>query len=94
LALGQVAGQIVDRLGVENACYWLDQGTEHPHRIALNVRHDKVAEVTKHLEKGFQSANVQVRPFSSPSVTRLGAAPDAFRAVQCQGFLTRVIVNV
>eukprot|EP00884_Botryococcus_braunii_P004434 jgi/Botrbrau1/13992/Bobra.150_1s0004.1 len=57
----RVAGQIVDRLGSENACHWLDQGTEHPHRIALNVRYDKVAEVTKHLEKGFVTANLQVR---------------------------------
>lgn len=51
---------MVDRLRSDNACYWLDQGTEHPHRIALSVRQDKVAEVTKHLEKGFDSAHLQV----------------------------------
>lgn len=29
----------------QDAAHWLDRGTEHPHRIALNVRLDKVPEV-------------------------------------------------
>ncbi len=38
---------------------WLDDGSEHPHRIALSVRQDKVHEVSERLKEGFLQRDVQ-----------------------------------
>ena len=32
---------------VSDRCHWLDDGTEHPHRIALSVHKDEVARVQR-----------------------------------------------
>ena len=41
------------------AAAWLDRGTEHPHRIALSVRGDRLGEAVEQLRAGFEAANVQ-----------------------------------
>ena len=42
------------------AGHWLDHGTEHPHRIALSVRADKVKHVVGQLTSGFRGQGIQV----------------------------------
>ena len=47
-------------LCVSDRCHWLDDGTEHPHRIALSVHKDEVARVKGEVmeavtQSGFQA---------------------------------------
>ncbi len=55
----QVAGHVVGVVG-SSCAQWLDDGSEHPHRIALSVRQDKVQEVSERLKEGFLQQDVQV----------------------------------
>ena len=55
----QVAGGLVQGMG--DAAHWLDDGSEHPHRIALSVRADQVPHVTHSLQAGIAAAGLQAR---------------------------------
>lgn len=57
----QVAGDIVRELEGSEAAHWLDHGTEHPHRIALSIRSDKVGYAVQKLSAGFSHNKLQVR---------------------------------
>jgi hypothetical protein len=57
----QVAENLVTDLRMEGAGDWLDHGTEHPHRIAISVRADKVPHAVEKLGEGFAAADLQVR---------------------------------
>ena len=46
-------------VGSESA-QWLDDGSEHPHRIALSVQSFRVPEVSQRLAEGCASRNVKV----------------------------------
>lgn len=54
----QVAGEVLDRL-TDSAAAWLDRGTEHPHRVALSVRGDRLGAAVEQLRAGFEAAGVQ-----------------------------------
>lgn len=58
----QVAGSLVDESesGGNGSCHWLDYGTEHPHRIALSVREDRLNYIVQNLENGFINQGLQV----------------------------------
>ena len=56
----QVADQVVSQHGSDGAVHWLDHGTEHPHRIALSVRSDKVQMCMRQLSEGLKAHGVQV----------------------------------
>ena len=58
--LPQVADQVVSQHGSDGAVHWLDHGTEHPHRIALSVRGDKVQMCMRQLGEGLKAHGVQV----------------------------------
>ena len=45
----------------EDAGAWLDQGTEHPHRLAISVRQDRVPATRKQLSEAFAACGLQVR---------------------------------
>ena len=66
----QVAGEVLERL-TESAAAWLDRGTEHPHRVALSVRGDRLGAAVEQLRAGFEAAGVQA---------------GACHALQCLGF--------
>ena len=51
---------MVSQLGSDGAVHWLDHGTEHPHRIALSVRSDKVQICMSQLSEGLKAHGVQV----------------------------------
>lgn len=55
----QVAEETIGAVSTSCA-QWLDDGSEHPHRIALSVRQDKVHEVSERLNAGFLQQEVQV----------------------------------
>lgn len=46
-------------------CYWLDKGTEHPHRVAFSVETNVMGDVIAYLRQGFEAAGVQVRVITS-----------------------------
>lgn len=54
----QVAEETIGAVG-PSCAQWLDDGSEHPHRIALSVRQDKVHEVSERLKEGFLQRDVQ-----------------------------------
>lgn len=54
-----MAGEVIAAVG-SNYAQWLDDGSEHPHRIALSVQQSKVLEVSERLKEGFLSRDVQV----------------------------------
>jgi len=58
-SLMQVAGEVVGAVGSDYV-QWLDDGSEHPHRIALSVQQSKVHEVSERLKEGFLRRDVQV----------------------------------
>lgn len=58
LRRAQVAGEVLDRL-TDAAAAWLDRGTEHPHRVALSVRGDRLGAAVEQLRAGFEAAGVQ-----------------------------------
>ncbi|KAK9824654.1 hypothetical protein WJX72_012101 [[Myrmecia] bisecta] len=57
----RIAGDVVQRYENDNAAHWLDKGIEHPHRIALSVRCDKLADIAGSLQASFSQAGLQVR---------------------------------
>lgn len=52
---------MVDHLRAEGAGDWLDHGTEHPHRIALSIRADKVPHAVEMLGEGFAACGLEVK---------------------------------
>ena len=60
LLCAQVAAEVIGAVGEEHA-QWLDDGSEHPHRIALMVAAARVPDVTARLAQGFAQRGVQVR---------------------------------
>ena len=58
--LSQVAGELLSQLAEEGAGHWLDEGTEHPHRIALSIRADRIPPILEQLKTGFAQQGVQV----------------------------------
>jgi hypothetical protein len=46
----------------QGATRWLDDGSEHPHRIALMVQERSVPDVSQRLAQGCAAAGVQARP--------------------------------
>lgn len=57
-AVRSVAQKIMDK--ENDALNWLDYGNEHPHRIALSARMDKLDQIVKSLEEGFENEEVEV----------------------------------
>lgn len=55
----QVAAEVIGAVG-EQSAQWLDDGSEHPHRIALSVEASRVPDVTHRLSHGCASKNVKV----------------------------------
>ena len=55
----QVAREVMGAVGQERT-RWLDDGSEHPHRIALMVHEHAVPDVTGRLADGLARAGVQV----------------------------------
>ena len=60
LCCEQVAGEVISAIGPDQA-QWLDDGSEHPHRIALSVQSSRVPEVCQLLEDGCLAKGVKVR---------------------------------
>ena len=60
----QVVEEVLRGLQGDDAGAWLDQGTEHPHRLALSVRLDRLADTRSRLAQGFADRNLQVKPAS------------------------------
>ncbi|GAB4820554.1 hypothetical protein N2152v2_007600 [Parachlorella kessleri] len=58
-AVRRVAQQVLGR--AQHSASWLDDGSEHPHRVALSVRHDAVDGVTRQLLEGVQAEGVQAQ---------------------------------
>ena len=63
---------MIGAVGAEHA-QWLDDGSEHPHRIALMVAAARVPDVCARLAQGFAQRGVQV---GGPSM-RLHRQPGA-----------------
>lgn len=57
-AVRSIAQRLIDEQN--DALNWLDYGNEHPHRIALSVRVDKLDYIVRSLEEGFEDKEVQV----------------------------------
>lgn len=55
---------------LQNDAHWLDEGHEHPHRIALSVNVHQLQSIIDQLRDGLHRENVQVMPFSSCFVGR------------------------
>ncbi len=56
--------------------HWLDNGSEHPHRVAFSVDNSILDQVLRHLEEGFKNARVQVTaPPSPPELSRFLVDP-------------------
>ncbi|EIE26776.1 S6PP-domain-containing protein [Coccomyxa subellipsoidea C-169] len=55
----QVAEETIGAVG-PSCAQWLDDGSEHPHRIALSVRQDRVHEVSERLKEGFLQRDVRI----------------------------------
>ena len=56
----QVAGEVMRAVG-QDRTQWLDDGSEHPHRIALLVHEHSVPDVSARLADGLARAGVQAR---------------------------------
>jgi len=61
LEIVRAAGAEAIALAPENAAHWLDDGSEHPHRIALSVRADVVPIVTEAVKKATKSQGIRVQ---------------------------------
>lgn len=59
LCCEQVAGEVISAIGPDQA-QWLDDGSEHPHRIALSVQSSRVEEVCRLLADGCLAKGVKV----------------------------------
>ena len=59
LCCEQVAGEVISAIGPDQA-QWLDDGSEHPHRIALSVQSSRVQEVCQLLQDGCLAEGVKV----------------------------------
>ena len=59
LCCAQVAGEVISAVGSDSV-QWLDDGSEHPHRIALSVQSSRVPDVCHRLTEGTHSRGVQV----------------------------------
>ncbi len=56
----QVVEHVLAGLQGDGAGAWLDQGTEHPHRLALSVRLDRLEGTREALAEGFSNRGLQV----------------------------------
>lgn len=54
----QVATDVINRQ--PDSIHWLDQGTEHPHRIALSVQVEQLSNTLLALRRGFDDRSLQV----------------------------------
>ena len=59
LCCAQVAGEVIGAVGSDSV-QWLDDGTEHPHRIALSVQSSRVPDVCHRLTQGTLNRGVKV----------------------------------
>ncbi|KAL4457961.1 hypothetical protein ABPG75_012826 [Micractinium tetrahymenae] len=60
--LGQIrecVQQVLDRRS--DAAFWLDNGTEHPHRVCISTRADVTATVMAELERGVAGSGLQCK---------------------------------
>ena len=55
-----VARGLVGELGHDGAVGWLDDGSEHPHRIALTVRADLAKQLVDALKMRLEDNGVEV----------------------------------
>ena len=55
----QVVEDTLRWLEEQGAGAWLDQGTEHPHRLALSVRLDRLHDAHNRLAHGFSDRGIQ-----------------------------------
>lgn len=60
LAVQQVAGKVLAECGGEGKAHWLDDGSEHPHRIALSMQAACVPSATASLQRGCDAVGLQV----------------------------------
>ena len=60
LARAQVVEETLRWLEEQGAGAWLDQGTEHPHRLALSVRADRLHDTYHRLSHAFSDRGLQV----------------------------------
>ena len=56
----QVVEETLRWLEEQGAGAWLDQGTEHPHRLALSVRSDRLHDTYHRLTHAFSDRGLQV----------------------------------
>ena len=63
----QVAEGLLSRLAEAGAGHWLDQGTEHPHRIALSIQANRIPSALEQLREGFAKQDIQARDAESPA---------------------------
>ena len=61
LCCEQVAGEVISAIGSDQA-QWLDDGSEHPHRIALSMQSSVVPEVCRLLAENCLAKGVKVPP--------------------------------
>ncbi|KAH7618839.1 putative sucrose-phosphatase 1 [Nannochloris sp. 'desiccata'] len=61
LEIVRAAGAEAITLVPENTAHWLDDGSEHPHRIALSVRADLVPTVTESVKNATKLQGVRVQ---------------------------------
>lgn len=55
----------------DGSIHWLDNGSEHPHRVAFSVDNAVLNKVTSHLRAGFANAGVQVGFACLPFISTL-----------------------
>lgn len=53
-----VGNSVVSEHG--DSIHWLDNGTEHPHRVAFSVENSVMDRVMKRLKQGFDQQGIQV----------------------------------
>jgi len=66
----QVVEETLRWLEEQGAGAWLDQGTEHPHRLALSVRSDRLHDTYHRLTHAFSDRGLQVSRMSLLSASR------------------------
>ena len=69
LCCAQVAGEVIGSVGSDSV-QWLDDGSEHPHRIALSVQSSRVPDVCHRLTEGTISRGVKASLSTGIPVSR------------------------
>ena len=57
----QVGAQVIQECGGEGSAHWLDDGSEHPHRIALSMHSGAVGHARHRLQELAAQRGLQVR---------------------------------